>query len=181
MGPDFLNGYRNVLKKHRGLVLFEAILFIILGCLAIAAPVVFTLAADYLFGAFFLAGGLVQLFRTCQTWGMKGSWLSLLGSLITMAAGFILVTRPLVGLIALTTILAVYFLLESAVKFSWAFAFEQAHKFWLFVSALLSLALGILIIAGLPQIATWVIGLFIGIDFLFFGFMLLAFHSALKE
>ncbi|MDB6080756.1 MAG: hypothetical protein JWO53_28 [Chlamydiia bacterium] len=173
--------YLQVFKKHRGIMLFEAILFILLGCFAIAAPTLFTVATDYLLGGFFIVGGSMQLYRTYKMWGISGSWLSFFGSLITIFAGCTLLTRPLVGILALTTILAVYFLIASAVKMSLAFSYQQTHKFWLVVNSLLSLALGLMIIAGLPETATWVIGLFVGIDFLFFGFMLLAFYSSVDE
>jgi len=181
MGPDFFGDYLAVFKKHRGLLLFEGILFILLGCFAIATPVVFTFATDFLLGAIFLVGGVALLYHTFKTWGISGSWLSLLAALLTGCAGFILLTKPVTGIIALTTVLGIYFLFESALKMSWALSFEQKQKFWLIVSALISLALGLMILAGLPAIATWVIGLFVGIDFLFLGLMLVGFYCSLAD
>jgi uncharacterized membrane protein HdeD (DUF308 family) len=181
MNPNFLGDYLAVFKKNRGILLFEGILFVLLGCFAIAAPVVFTFATELLLGVIFLVGGIVQLYRTFKTWGISGSWLSLFAALITGFAGFVLLARPMTGVIALTTVLAVYFLFESAFKMSWAFSFEQKQKFWLVISSLLSLALGLIIIAGLPAIALWVIGLLVGIDFLFLGIMLLGFYWSLTD
>jgi uncharacterized membrane protein HdeD (DUF308 family) len=181
MLQKFFGANLRALRENRGLILFEGILFLVLGFLAVSMPVLFTFATDLVIGMLLLAGGITQLFRTYKTWGMKGSWLSCASSLLTIIAGSMLITRPLAGIIALTAILAVYFFLAAIAKFSLSFSFNGKEKFWLFISGVVSLVLSVLIITGLPETAGLMLGLFVGIDFLFFGVMLLGFYGSLSE
>jgi len=182
MGPDFFDFDVETLRRNRGMFLVEGILFLVLGCLAIAMPILFTLAADFLFGILFIVGGIAQLVRVYKTWGISGTWPSLFVSLITLCAGIIMLINPLAGILALTSLLAAYFLCAGIVKCVLSLRLDTAgHKFWVFISGLISLALGVLIISGLPGTAAWVIGLFIGIDMLFLGILLIGLYSSLPS
>lgn len=182
MNFDFFENNLSVFKRHRGLILFEGILFFILGCLAIASPVIFTYGIDLLFGIIFVVGGATQLFRVARTWGVKGTSIALIGALITFFAGILLLVSPTTGILALTTVLAIYFVIAGIAKFVFAFRFQETRqKLWLCFSGLISLVLGGLIIAGLPGTSLWVLGLFIGIDLLFFGALLIGFYASLPE
>jgi len=51
---------------------------------------------------------------------------------------------------------------------------------WLLTSGLVSLLLGVLILTGLPGTAAWVLGLMVGINLLFTGFVLLSLARSLR-
>src|SRR5437868_14723814 len=75
----------SILGKNRGIVLFEAFLFMVLGFCAIMMPLFFAVVYDLAIGAVLAIGGLTQLFRTGKIWGVKGSWASLIFSLLCLA------------------------------------------------------------------------------------------------
>lgn len=182
MSSNFFSGQQKMLKNYRGLILFEGIIFTILGILAIAMPVAFTLATDVLFGALLVVGGLMQLFRVCKTWGVEGSWAALFAAVVITIAGAVLLGRPMIGVLALTTILACYFILTGFTKFFFACTFEGIRgRFWIILDGIISLILGWIIMAGLPETATWVIGLFLGIDFVFFGVLAIGFARSIPK
>ncbi len=169
-----------LLQQTKSVVFFEACLFMVLGLFAIAVPLVFGLAVDLAIGFVLIAGGVTQLYRTFQGWGVSGTWGALLLSITSTIAGGILIFQPLVGLVALTTIVAAYFFVEACAKIYWAMSSSMQHRGWLFFSGLLSLLLSGIIIAGLPQTAVWVIGILIGVDCLCFALFLFMLSSSLE-
>ena len=173
---------REFLKQYRSTILFEGILFSILGALAIAMPALYTVGLELFLGMLFIIAGLAQCYRAGKAWGMKGSWPALIWSIISVIAGAMMLSNPVVGIFALTTLLIAYFFLEAIVKMSMAIRFGTGtQRFWMIVSSLLSLFLALFITSGLPGTAAWVLGLFVGIDLLFFGFMLLGLWGSLRR
>jgi uncharacterized membrane protein HdeD (DUF308 family) len=171
-----------VFQKARNLIFFEGFLFILLGCLAIASPVISSLAIDFLVGALLIIGGIEQLYRVYKTWAVPGAFASFIIALIALATGAILIGKPLIGLLALTTIVALYFFLQGLSRLFLACSFlGEGQRFWLIVNALLSLVLGLILVLGLPATATWAVGLLVGIDMLFFGMLAVGFASSLAK
>jgi len=182
MEPNFFQNSFKMLTKNRHLILTEGCLFSLLGILAICAPVVFTIGLDILFGALFIIGGVVQLFRVFKVWGVKGSWPSLFWSCLTLFAGAVMLTNPMIGIVALTSVLIAFFLLEGILKFVLASHLDKGkNKFWVVFSGILSCFLAVLIFTGLPGTAAWALGLIVGIDLLFFGLLLISFYCSLSK
>lgn len=179
--PGINSEMYSILGRSRGIVLFEAFLFLILGLWAISMPLFFAVVYDIAIGAILATGGLIQLFRTGKVWGTKGAWSSLFFSILSLAVGAVLLVKPIQGVIALTTLMAIFFMLEGIVKFSWAFSFETSQKWWILFSGAISILLSCLIFAGLPFNAVWVLGLFLGIDLLFYSVILFTFYFFLKK
>ena len=171
-----------IFNRNRKLILWEGILCFALGLFAICAPCVFTVGIELLLGFVFVALGIVQVVRAIKTWAMEGSGFALVWGLVTFGAGLIMLFNPIVGLIALTSLLCAYFLVEGVAKFVLAFKLgKEVSKFWLITSGVLSCALALIIITGFPGTLAWSLGLLVGIDLLFFGFLMFALYSALPK
>lgn len=159
----------------RSVLIFEGILFIIFGLLAIALPGIFTLGLELTIGCLFIIAGIVQLVRTFTTKGTLGTMTALLSAVLYIVIGILLLSFPFRGVLALTILLTVYFVIEGIAKIVLAFQLKQFTGWlWLFLSGILSLALALIIWYGWPNTAFWVLGLLVGINLLFFGFSLLA-------
>ncbi len=178
--PDFFGGIK-IFEEKKSMLFFEAFLFLFLGIFAIISPFVFTLAVDFAIGIILIAGGCMQLYRTIQSWSGSGPWGALLLSVIKIAVGGLFLFQPAVGIVALTTLVAAYFLVEGCAKIYWAISLDKDHSLWLIISGVLSLILAGIIISGFPGTALWVIGVLIGVDFLFYSFFLFQIGSSLKE
>ena len=99
----------------------------------------------------------------------------LLTTLIYLVVGILLLAYPVQGIITLTVLLTIYFLLEGIAKIGWGIELHPVTgSGWLIVSGIISLILAAIIIAGWPGTAFWVLGLLVGINMLFFGSSLLA-------
>jgi uncharacterized membrane protein HdeD (DUF308 family) len=173
----------NTINRFRSIFLIEGILFIILGLLAIIFPGIFTLGLELFLGWLFLIGGLIQAYRAFtlrHTEGVLGSALSAAFSIIL---GLLLLLYPISGIISLTVLLMIYFILDGISKIIWGAQTRSRLTSWgwLIFSGLISLALAFIIWSGWPGTAFWVIGLLVGINMLFFGASLLGIGFALPK
>ncbi|CDZ81695.1 acid-resistance membrane protein [Candidatus Rubidus massiliensis] len=162
------------LQRHKSFYIFESILFIILGMLAIGLPMLFTFATTIFIGWILIAAGIWQIVSVLKT---KHSWeffWFLINSIVTIIAGGLLIFYPVLGAVTLTALLIAYFLISGIAKIIIGFRSKNLQGWgWLIASGVISILLSFLIWQGWPDSALWVIGLFVGIDLLIFGVSLL--------
>jgi uncharacterized membrane protein HdeD (DUF308 family) len=172
--PDIEEFQRRALTTIHGhwkLFLFQGILLLVLGMLAVALPNVSTLGIELLVGWLFIIGGVVRVMTIFRKRHMPGFWWSLGSGIIAVALGGILLGRPLQGIITLTIVMALFFVVEGIAAVFVALEFRQHLRHWglMLVSGLINLVLAYLIWRGWPNTATWVIGLYVGISMIFLG------------
>src|ERR1700746_1664740 len=100
------------LHEHWVLFLIEGIVLVILGLAAIVIPPIATLAVEILFGWLFLISGIAGLITTFMMRQAPGFWWSLLSAVLGIAAGVVLLRYPANGVLTLTLILIVFFIVE---------------------------------------------------------------------
>jgi uncharacterized membrane protein HdeD (DUF308 family) len=163
-------------SRHWKLFLFEGIVLLILGTLAILAPVIASVAATVFFGWILLLSGVVGLISTLRARGAPGFWWSLISALVGIVAGGLLLFYPLQGTLSLTAVLIAFLLVEGVVTLMYALEHRNALSGrwgWMLASGILDVALGVFLFLGLPGTALWAIGLLIGINMLFGGWALI--------
>jgi uncharacterized membrane protein HdeD (DUF308 family) len=169
-------------SSFKNLLYFEAILFILLGIVAIAIPQFFTIGIELLVGTLLIAGGIVQFIRLFQAKDAPGFWGSFFGAIFSLILGALFLIYPLAGVLSLTYLLILYFLIDGFAKIYFSFQLKSYQNWgWILFSGILSLVLAAIIFTGLPGTAVWVLGLLVGINMLFFGFSLIGFASMIKE
>jgi uncharacterized membrane protein HdeD (DUF308 family) len=144
---------------------------IVLGILAILAPLATGIVFDLLFAALLVGAGIVEMieaFRT-GTW-QRGVLLGLAG-LVTLGAGILYIARPTLGLVALTVVFLAYLIFLGAFRIVMAFQLPRGApgRFWAFVSGVVNLVLAYLASVRMPDISLWLIGTFIGVSLVFAG------------
>jgi uncharacterized membrane protein HdeD (DUF308 family) len=164
-------------REHWVLILVEGVILLILGMAAILVPPIATLAVDILFGWLFFLSGLVGLITTIWMRQAPGFWWSLLSAFLGIAAGIALIGWPVRGVLSLTLILIVFFVIEGVASIM--FALEHKRELsgrwgWMLWSGIVDLILAAIIFAGLPGTAAWALGLLVGINLVFGGAALVA-------
>jgi len=164
-------------QHHRVLFLVEGIALVVLGILALLAPMLATVAATLFFGWILLLSGLIGLVTTIRARRAPGLAWSLLSAVIGLAAGVYLLVLPVPGAVSLTLVLTAFLLLEGVASI--LFALEHRRGLsgrwgWVLASGILYIALGAIILSGFPGSALWVLGLLVGINLLFGGWALIA-------
>lgn len=164
-------------------LLIEGILLIILGFFAILLPPLASIAVAITLGWLFLISGLAGLYFTFSARG-PGFWWSLISAIIAIAAGIILLWRPLEGTLTLTIVVGVYFVAEGVATIMYALEHrkELTDRWgWVLLSGLMDLIIAAAIITGLPGSALWAVGLLVGINLVFGGATLIAMAMALRK
>jgi uncharacterized membrane protein HdeD (DUF308 family) len=162
----------NAIRAHWGLFLFEGIMLVVLGGAAIVLPVVATIAFTLLIGWLFLISGGIGLVTTFWMRHAPGFWWALLSAIVGIAAGIVLLVWPLSGTLSLTLVLIVFFVVEGIATLMYAFEHRSqlsGRWGWMLASGIVDLILAGIIFAGLPETATWALGLLVGINLLFGG------------
>jgi uncharacterized membrane protein HdeD (DUF308 family) len=185
--PDIENIKRAVatsLHEHWQLYVGEGVVLVILGLAAAAIPAFATLAIEILVGWIFLISGVVGLITTWRMRQAPGLWWALVSAILGIAAGAVLLLQPLSGILSLTFILIVFFLVEGAASI--LFALEHKRELsgrwgWMLVSGIVDLILAAIILSGLPGIAVWAIGMLVGINMVFGGVGLIAMALDARE
>jgi uncharacterized membrane protein HdeD (DUF308 family) len=115
---------------------------------------------------------------------VPGFWWSLVSAILGIAAGIMLLLRPLSGVLSLTLVLIVFFVIEGVA--SMMFALEHKRELsgrwgWMLASGIIDLILAAIIFVGLPGTAAWAIGLVVGINMVFGGRALIAMALHARE
>jgi uncharacterized membrane protein HdeD (DUF308 family) len=164
------------LRRHWVLFLCEGIALVILGLLALLAPVVASVAATVFFGWILLLSGIVGLVATLRARHAPGFVWSLLSALVGIVAGVLLLGWPVQGTLSLTAVLIAFLMLEGGVSILYALEHKSALSNrwgWMLASGIVDLILGLLLFIGLPGTALWALGLLVGINMLFGGWALI--------
>jgi uncharacterized membrane protein HdeD (DUF308 family) len=169
------------LARARTWLVVTGILALIGGAAAIIVPAVASVAIALLVGWLLIVSGVLHAINAWNTRKQRGVWLRLLSSALWLVAGLCLVIFPLTGTFTLTVFLAAWFFATGVVYLVDAIQSRGTPGNWLVAfNGVVSLVLGILIVADLPSSAAWAVGLLVGINLLFWGVRALVAASALK-
>jgi uncharacterized membrane protein HdeD (DUF308 family) len=106
----------------------------------------------------------------------------LLAGVLYGLVGLILLAFPLRGVLTLTLLLAILFMVAGSFKIALALYINPLPSWgWLLFSGVISAFLGILIWTGLPGTAKWAIGLLVGIELLFNGWSMTMFAFSIRD
>jgi uncharacterized membrane protein HdeD (DUF308 family) len=175
---------RAAVREHWKAFLVEGILLVLLGLAAIIVPQLASLAVTIFLGWLFLISGIAGLVLTFWTRQMPGFWWSLVSAALAIAAGIILLARPVQGTLTLTIVVGAYFLAEGIATIMYALEHrrELSQRWsWLLVAGLMDILIAVIIVAGLPGSALWAIGLLVGINLMFGGASLIGMALAARH
>jgi uncharacterized membrane protein HdeD (DUF308 family) len=161
------------LRKHSTWFIIYGVVLVVLGVVAILLPGIATLAVELMVGWLLLFGGvfgLIAVFSSGRS--APGFWWDLITAILAILAGLSLLIVPLAGMLTLTLILAIYLLASGATQVIQAIQYRTripSAWAWVLISGLVNVALGLIIVFGLPGTAVWVLGLLVGINLVMTG------------
>ena len=162
----------DTLRAHWRLYVFQGVLMIVLGVLAVAAPAFATLTVDIYVGWLFLISGVLGLIAMFSARNVPGFLWTLVTALLSIVVGGVLLWKPVEGAVSLTIVLTAFFIVEGVFQAAAALIYRDAIPStwgWLLASGLADLALAAIIVAGWPGTAAWVLGLLVGVNLLTTG------------
>ncbi len=156
----------------RGGFIALGVLLMTVGALSLLFPFLAALSFNLVVGVTLLAGGIVTLVQAVRLRGWRGFALQVLLGLLYVGGGIIFLLAPLAGVLALTVLLGAFFAADGAARIMLGLRIRRQRAWWLFVvSGLLSLALGVLVLLGLPSgLSVALLGIVVGVNMILTGF-----------
>ncbi|HML11144.1 MAG TPA: DUF308 domain-containing protein [Stellaceae bacterium] len=171
-------------RGYRFFYLAEGAVLVVLGVIAISLPSVAGPAATRDLGWLFLGGGAVGLVATLATPHAPGFKWSLPSSALALITGAALVWDPAAGVIGLSLLLILFFLIDGALMLALAIEHRRESSprwTWIFAGGVLDFCLGGAFIAGMPHSFTWAPSVLVGFDLLVGGIGLIAMAIAARQ
>jgi uncharacterized membrane protein HdeD (DUF308 family) len=157
-------------RKVSGWSMVWGILMFICGILAISLPLASSIGIVIVLAWLILFAGVSHLIFAFQCHSVGGFLWQLLLAVVYGIAGIYMLMNPLLGVLTLTLVLAVFLLVEGVLEIAFYFGIRRVrHAGWVLFDGIITLILGILIWAQWPSSSVWVIGTLVGISLMFSG------------
>jgi uncharacterized membrane protein HdeD (DUF308 family) len=157
-------------QGEAGRMTWLGVALLILGICALVFPVFATFMATFFVGWILAIAGVASIFGAFSIRGTGPFFGALLFGLLSLACGVFLLFRPGVGMLLLTLIVGVLFMIQGASETFLAFEARPSKGWgWMLASAVVSIVLGIVIIAGWPGSSLITLGILIGVNFITSG------------
>ncbi|MCP4819397.1 MAG: hypothetical protein GY883_09415 [Shimia sp.] len=147
------------------LMLIIGILSVALGGVALANPFGASMTATLIAGWSFVFLGVAQVIAAFSAARTGGKIVGVIFGLIALAIGINILQEPLQGLLTLTFVSGIMFLVSGIAKAWVGFSGATgAPRMALFLSGFVSMALGAMVLSNFPQSAAVILGVLLAIE-----------------
>jgi len=158
------------LRAKSGWIIALGVVYLIAGFIALGSVAMATVASVLVVGVMMIIAGVAEVFSAFQikSWGKFLLW-ALLGVLYIFA-GFVTFENPLLAAVLLTLILGASLVASGIMRIFLGFSMKRETPWiWVVLSGVITLLLGLLILARWPVSSLYILGLFLGIDLVMAG------------
>jgi uncharacterized membrane protein HdeD (DUF308 family) len=161
---------RDGIRKRSMLYLVQSGLLVIAGLLALVFPAIFGAGVLVLIGWLLILGGVVQAIGLIGATQVPYFWLQLVSVVLGVVVGFLLVSRPEAGLLAVALLMVVFFMVEGISRVAFALMIRPMED-WLYVlgSGIVGLLLAVVLGANIGSVSNWLLGLLLGLHLIAAG------------
>lgn len=161
---------QNAQITPRKLPIVLGIVLILLGGISMAAPLMVTIEIAWWMGVLLIVSGVAQVIHIYKHDPMRSRVGRIFLSALSIITGLLVMRDPLTGAYVITLLMAFYFIAAAIARIALAFERRRgAGKGWLVLSSIISLVLGVYLISTLSTSSMVIPGLFLGVDFIFYG------------
>ena len=157
------------------------IALVLLGAACIVKAQTATTFSILVLGWVLVLSAIVWLIGTFQTLTWGGFFVYLLNALVRGVTGYLLISHPNAGAEGVTMVLASLFIVGGLFRILGATAIQFPRWGWTVFAGLVSVGLGIYLLANWSTTSTYFIGIAIGVDLVFDGAALLGFAGAIHS
>jgi uncharacterized membrane protein HdeD (DUF308 family) len=158
------------LRAKSGWIIALGVIYVVAGLIALGSIVEATVVSVFIVGIMMLIAGVAEVIHAFQvkSWGKFLFWV-ILGALY-IVAGFVTFENPLLAAAILTLILGIALVASGIMRIILALSVRGGMPWvWIVVSGVITLLLGLVILAHWPVSSLYILGLFLGIDLVFAG------------
>jgi uncharacterized membrane protein HdeD (DUF308 family) len=158
------------LRAKSGWIIALGVIYLLAGLVALGSVAMATVATVLVVGVMMIIAGVAEVFSAFQikSWGKFLFW-ALLGVLYIIA-GFATFENPLLAAAVLTLVLGASLVASGVMRIILAFSVKRETPWmWVLLSGMITLLLGVLILAHWPVSSLYILGLFLGVDLIMAG------------
>lgn len=180
--PHSLGAAIERLRSKWGAIVAFGLLLVVMGIASLVFAFELTLTVVTLNGVLFLVGGVAEIGvgMHAKAWGRFFLWV--LGGVLYIAAGIFCILNPLLAAGILTLLLGAGLVAAGVVRAVLAFELPSSpQRPMLFVAALVTFLLGLIIVIHWPLSSVYALGTLLGVDLLFHGVGWVSFGMGLRK
>jgi uncharacterized membrane protein HdeD (DUF308 family) len=164
---------RDVIKRHSLWYLLQGALMTLTGVVALLFPIFSSIAVVVMLGWLLVINGFFQGISLIGATNVPHFWLQLISVALSIVIGTLFLRDPGGGLLSLTLLLIVFFMVGGMAKIIFALTIRPFAKWgWVLASGLVGVVLSLILWSSLPVAAGWLLGLFVGIQLISEGLAL---------
>jgi uncharacterized membrane protein HdeD (DUF308 family) len=177
-----MNEIADTVKAGSRVSVVWGIIVLILGVLAMMAPLVSGIAVTVMVALLLLAAGLAQSMYAFKSETILSGVSTFLFGGLTVLCGVAMLFFPGKGLAAITMFLAFYFIADGIINLVNGFRFRP-FKGWgsMVFSGIISLLLGWMIWSKWPVSGIWAVGILVGVRLLFTGWTMIILGAVTED
>ena len=168
------------LVQYWGWFLALGVGLLALGVAAVARAVTATVASMLFFGWLLVLAGAIEVVQAVAVGHWAGFFQHLFAAILFLVAGFIMVFRPVISAEVLTLFMALFFLIGGLFQLIGSIWIGLPGWGWSAADGVITVILGLMVLAQWPASGLWVIGLLLGIDLIFYGLAWVAIALGLR-
>ncbi len=161
---------RDGIRKRSMLYLVQSGLLVLAGLLALVFPAIFGAGVLVLIGWLLILGGIVQAIGLIGATQVPYFWLQLVSVVLGVVVGFLLVSRPEAGLLAVALLMVVFFMVEGISRIAFALMIRPMEDWhYVLISGIVGLLLAVVLGANIGSVSNWLLGLLLGVNLIASG------------
>ena len=156
---------REVIKRHSLWYLLQGMLMVVTGVVALLFPVFSSVAVVLMLGWLLIISGIFQAISLIGATNVPHFWLQLISVALSVVIGILFLRHPGEGLLTLTLLLIVFFMVGGMAKVIFALTIRPFPNWgWVLASGIIGVLLAIYLWSSLPIAAAWLLGILVGIQ-----------------
>jgi uncharacterized membrane protein HdeD (DUF308 family) len=164
-----------------GWFLVFGVVLLLLGLAAIFRSVRATVVSMVFFGWLLVFASIAEFIHAFMVGNWTGFFLHLLTALLFGITGIVMAAKPLISAEAVTLLVSVVLLIEGLYQLIYAIWTHVPGWGWHALDGVVGAVLGGLLLAQWPVSGLWVIGLYIGIELVLYGWTWISLALALRK
>jgi uncharacterized membrane protein HdeD (DUF308 family) len=158
------------LRAKCGWIVALGVVYVIAGLVALSSVALATVVSVFVVGIMMVIAGVAEVINAFQlkTWGKFLLWIAL-GALYIIA-GILTFENPLLAAALLTLMLGAALVASGIMRIVLAFSMKEGMPWmWVVLSGVITLLLGVIVLAKWPVSSLYILGIFLGVDLVFAG------------
>jgi uncharacterized membrane protein HdeD (DUF308 family) len=156
---------RDTIKRHSMWYLLQGALMVIAGIIALIFPVFSSVTVVLMLGWLLIFSGIFQAISLIGATNVPHFWLQLISVTLSILIGVLFVRNPGQGLVTLTMLLIVFFMVGGMAKIIFALTIRPFPNWaWVLASGAIGVLLSFYLWSSMPVTAVWLLGLLVGIQ-----------------